>query len=159
MSSSEGVKVADAIATGLNAATFSRPFDAAVGYGLRLKLEDADTLRVDVAPVGTTAERDDRASIKWLSRIDIGVRYRFGMADQDATTGEVENDSVDTYRYLLQEIVQWCYENPRPSSYSHAVLAEDVDVRADVIQKHLDEWNQFTGIIRVVYATRTEFGV
>lgn len=158
MSSSEGGKVADALVAGLNGETFSKSFTAAVGYGLRLKLEDADTLRIDVAPAGTKAERDDRGSIKWLNQIDIGVRYRFGTGDQETTTGEIKNASVDAYRYLLQEIVQWCYENPRPASYSHAVLSDDIDVRGDVIQKHFDEWNQFTGIIRVVYATRTEFG-
>jgi hypothetical protein len=156
MSNSEGGKIADALVTDLNAGSFSKTFTCAVKYGIRLKLEDADTLHVDVAPAGAVSERHDRGTITWKNAIDIGVRYRFGTTERDGTTGEITTSAVDAYRYLLQEIVTWCYANPRLSTYTSAVLSDDVAIRADVIQKHFDEWNQFTAIARVIYQTDTE---
>jgi len=71
------------------------------------------------------------------------------------TTGEIKNASVDTFRYLLEELCAWCFSNARLTTYTNAVMPDDVEVRADVVQKHLDEWNQFTGIVRVMYQTET----
>lgn len=156
MSSSEGGKVADALVTDINGGTFTTTFTAAVGYGLRLRLEDADTLRVDVAPVKSSGVRQDRGTIKWLNEIDIGIRYRFGVSDQVSATGLVKASAVDTYRYLLQQIVEWCYSNARLTTYANAVMPDDTDVRADVVQKNLEEWNQFTGLVRVMYQTETD---
>lgn len=156
---SEGGRVAAAIAAGLSAATFSKPITAVVGYGLRLKLEDADTLRVDVAPFRSTAERETRGSVQWTHTIDIGVRYRFGLRDQDMGTGQITPESVDEYRCLLQEIVHWCFANSRLADLDlnvDAAMPADPEVRADVLAKHFDEWGQFTGLVRVQYMTVTE---
>ena len=152
-SSSEGGKVADAVVAGLNDGTFTTTFTTAVAYGLRLKLEDADTLRVDVAPVKSSPSRQARGYIKWLNTIDIGVRYRFGQSDLVSTTGLPSASAVDTYRYLHQQIIEWCFSNAKLSDY--IVMPSDPDMRADVVQKHLDEWNQFTAIVRVDYQTET----
>lgn len=158
MSTSEGGKVADALLADLNGdvGDFSKYFEAELGYGLRLKLDDADTLHVDVAPVRTTSERVTRGQIKWTSIIDVGVRYRFGPSDRHGDTGTVTNAAVEEYRYLLQEIVQWYYKKERLTSYDSAVIEDDADVRVDVVQKHFEEWSQFTGIARLQYRTETE---
>lgn len=156
---SEGGKVADAIVAGLNDETFSQTFTAAIAYGIRLKLEEADTLRVDVAPVRSSVASQTRGSLVWFNVVDIGVRYRFGTSDRVAGTGAIDPASVDDYRYLLQEISQWCYQERRLPTYQNAVMKSDLDVRADVIQKHLDEWSQFTGIVRVTYQTETELSM
>lgn len=156
---SEGGRLAAAIAGGLNGAKFSKPFTAAVGYGLRLKLEDADTLRVDVAPFRSTAELETRGSVRWTHVVDIGVRYRFGLRDQNTRTGQITPESVDEYRCLLQEIVHWCFSNRRLTDSNmnvDAAIVEDPEVRADVLAKHFDEWGQFTGLVRVQYMTVTE---
>lgn len=153
---SEAGKLAAALAAGLNAAEFSKDFDAAVGYGLRLRLEDADTLHVDVAPVRSTAEWETRGSVRWTHIVDIGVRYRFGTAEQDAATGLVTTDAVDAYRYLMQEIVAWCFSHARLVDLDldvDAAMPGDPEVRADVLAKHFDEWNQFTGLVRVQFQT------
>ena len=152
---SEGGRLAAAIAGSLNGAKFSKPFTAAVGYGLRLKLEDADTLRVDVAPFRSTAELETRGSVRWTHVVDIGVRYRFGLRDQNTRTGQITPESVDEYRCLLQEIVHWCFQQARLTDMNvDAAIVEDPSPRRRTA-KHFDEWGQFTGL-RVQYMTVTE---
>jgi len=156
---SEGGKLAAAIVAGLNAESFSKDFTAAVGYGVRLQLEDADTLHVDVAPVRSLTEWETRGSIQWTHIVDIGVRYRFGPSDRDGDTGLVTEAAVDAYRYLMQEIVAWCFSNARLTDLDldvSAMMPDDPEVRADVLAKHFDEWSQFTGLVRVQYRTITE---
>ncbi len=155
-SNSEGGKIADALVSGLNDASLSQSFTAAVGFSVRLQLEDAETLHVDVVPVKASAERHDRGAIAWGTPIDIGVRYRFPVDSRNSTTGAITAAAVETYRYLLQQIVEWVYANPRLSDYTTAVLSEDAEIRADVIPKHLEELGQFTGIARVTYHSETE---
>ena len=63
------------------------------------------------------------------------------------------------FRSLEQEIITWLFAQSRlavdPGSPA-PVMAEDPVVRVAWVPKHLHEWNQFTGIVRVAYETETE---
>lgn len=153
---SELEKVAEAVLNELAVHPFSIQFTPTRTYNPNLKLEDADTLRVDVVPVRSDPERQDRATIKWLTSIDIGVRFRFDAQHQDADTGEIETRHVDRFFKLEQEILRFFFQHDRLTNYDDAVLTLDPDLRVAWIPKHMAEWRQFTGIIRVTYQSETD---
>lgn len=152
---SELEKVAEAIRDELASGAFSKEFTPAETYDPDLKLEDADTLQVDVVPVRSEPERQDRGNIKWLNIIDIGIRYRFGTTHQDDATGEILNRHVHELFYLEQELVTFLFQHQKLTNHPNAALSEGPTVRIGWVTKHMSEWRQFTGIIRVTYQSET----
>jgi hypothetical protein len=149
-------KVAEAIRDELASGSFSKLFKPGETYDPKLQLEDADTLRVDVVPVRSEPERQDRGNIKWFNIVDIGVRFRFGTTHQNDSTGAILNRHIHGLFYLEQEIVTFLFQHQRLTNYDNAALSEDPVVRLGWSPKHMAEWRQFTGIIRVTYQTETE---
>lgn len=156
---SEIERVAQALCDEMAKATFSLEFAPTLNYDAQLELEDAATLHVDIVPVKAEPSRQDRGSIAWTHSIDIGIRMRFGTEHQDTTTGRIETQHVNALMYLEQEIIAWLYAQTRLTvdlGSPAPVMAEDPVVRVAWVPKHMHEWNQFTGIIRVAYETETE---
>lgn len=151
-------KVAEAIRDELAVGQFSKEFIPEESYDAKLKLEDADTLHVTVVPVRSEPERMDRGAIRWANLVDIGIRQRFSAIHQDDDTGAIENRHVHALLYLEQEIAQFFFNKPRLTNYDDAVLSDEYPptVRVGWVPKHMETWNQFTGIIRVAYNTETE---
>lgn len=156
---SEIERVAQALCDEMAKATFTLEFVPALNYDAQLELEDADTLHVDIVPVKHEPAREDRGAITWTHSIDIGIRLRFGTEHQDTTTGKIKTEHVNSLLYLEQEIIAWLFSQTRltvdPGS-PPPVMAEAPVVRVAWVPKHMHEWNQFTGIIRVAYDTETE---
>ena len=156
MNQSELEKVSEALRDELEAGVFSQDFTPGETFDPRMKLEDADTLKVDVVPVGVRPERENRGEIAWDSTCDIGVRYRFGTDEQDEDTGKTRNRHIHELFYLEQEIIQYLVRSSRLQYYDLARLME-FDIRVTWVPKHLEEWRQFTGILRVTYRSETTY--
>jgi hypothetical protein len=149
----EVVLVADAIAADLAAAAardeFSQEFVPARSYQSETRLEDLGTLHVDVVPVTPDPEVEARLSVACRSQVDVAIRKRLDGEELDPDTDRPLAASVDALMLLEQEIFCWLV-NRRLSTYSGAAFAGG-QVRAGWVPAHLDQLNQFTGILRVTY--------
>ena len=156
------ITVADAIVAELNAAsaagTFNRTFSATVLWAQRrIKLEETDVLRVDVAPIGYAKELVSRGSWSDTCRYDIGVRKRFVGSDQDSA-GEIIDDEITELITLLDQLVgffmpkQPSQDGRRLAAVPDAVWSPDreqTDVR--ITWDDLVQYRQFTGFFRLTY--------
>lgn len=154
---SELEKVAEALRDELTEGSFSEEFVPAESFNVRMKLEDADTLHVDVVPVGFPPLRENRGEIAWDSTCDIGIRYRFGATEQDEGTGKIRNRHIHELFSLEQQIIQFLVRTSELRYYQGNTRLMEFDLKVTWVPKHLDEWRQFTGIIRVMYRTETTY--
>jgi hypothetical protein len=150
------VDIADAITAALDTAAFSQAFTPVRSYAeWEDALEDLNTLHVDVVPVqtGPATELDDRADVEYDCEIDIGVRYRFGTADQVSATGRVDTAKVDELILLVQEIAEF-FMVDRLADANTAVW-QDTEIKLGWSRKHLRQLRQFFGFVRLTFkATR-----
>lgn len=139
------IDLADAIAAALNSTTFSQPFTAVRRYAdLDAKLETLD-LAVEVVPVERLdTQLEVRGAIRYLPACDIVIRKRVG---GDATG--VDRTQVDPLITLLLEINDWLAIR----ELEHQFTWQTTPIVTPVVHKHLREWHQYTGIIRVTYDT------
>lgn len=158
-------QVADAIVAELNAAAGSGAFgDEFVAMQARrsyacedMKLRDVGVLRVDVIPSVWQTELATRNSVKHTIGCDIGVRYRFPDDFQDAETGLVDSAPVDDLVALLHQL--WEYFMPATDSGDPRQLTdlpgaawESTEIKAPFVPQHLEEMQQYTGIVQVTFA-------
>lgn len=136
----------------LNVATLSKAFAASVEYDSELSLEDLDTLAVTVVPAGITQEPMARGSVGYNVQIDIAVRYRFGVTDQDSGTQAVDIGVIGEYGQLLEEIAE-CVAKPenRVLQTTPPASLQRNEIRAPWVPQHLHENRQFTAIVRATY--------
>jgi hypothetical protein len=147
---------ADAIAAELNDYTFTPPLEFERTYAdWSIALENASTLRGDVVPVqDPECELETRGSLIYRPRYDIVLRKKFAPADLESVAGHnerrVKKTAVDPLVNLLIDV------NTRLAA---RLLANDQDavwevpqIVAVVVHKHLKQWHQYTGIIRLTYA-------
>jgi hypothetical protein len=137
----ELVKVAEAIKEELNRRPFTLPFDAVRSYETDTELKDLGTLHVDVVAVNAPTSLDDRGSVGYACRVDIGVRKKLS---------QVDVDEVDRLMLLVQEIAE-SFIAIRLASYPGAAW-QSTDIRVWYVPRHLRELLQFTGIVRVEFA-------
>jgi hypothetical protein len=151
----ELVAVAEAIKEELNAQpqTFTLPFDAVRSYDTETELEDLDTLHVDVVPVKAPISLETQGSVEYRSAVDIGVRKKFGQADRDAS-GAIDIAKIDQLILLVQQIAEALIEM-RLTAHPDAAW-QSTEVRVWYVPRHLRELGQFTGIVRVEFATQRE---
>ena len=145
------VDVATAITAELAAASLGQTFVPARSYAdWDEQLEDAGTLHVDVVPVNyDESALDSRESIGYVVSCDVGIRKRFGTDDQEVSTGRIELAEIDDLVLLVEAIHEFFIER-RLAGYESAVWRE-TKIRSAYIRKHLREYRQFTGMIRVSY--------
>lgn len=148
------VDVADAVAAEINAATLSLDVDAVRGYETDAELEDLDELRLDVVPVRLAGDMHDRGSLFREVAVDVAIRKRFGLSDQD-NTGEISRESIDELVDLLEEIDDLLAGVTRLSTYSGASWFGS-EVRTPWMPDHLRQQRQYTGIVRVTYNVSTD---
>jgi len=153
MPTAEIVLVADAVAAELNAegANFSQEFTAVRGYQTDTELQDLGPLHVDVVPVTPDPVVEARWSVGCRNQIDVAIRKRFEGDAIDADTGRVTNTAIDAMMLLEQELFLYLV-NKNLATYQSAGYLEAV-IRAAWVPEHIDRFHQFTGIVRVTYAT------
>lgn len=149
------VKLADAIAAQINAADAAdftiSPNPTAVRSWAEWdeKLENLNTLYVDVVPAGISSELNDRGELVYTLETDIGVRKRFGQTDQASATGRINASALDELALLTEELHEF-FAADRPTTEQQAVWTE-VEYRAPYVRKHLRELRQWTSIVRVTH--------
>jgi hypothetical protein len=150
------LEIADAVVTALQAGTFSKAIEPIRSYAeWEESLEDFDELHVDVVPLqtGPATELDDRGSVEYTCEIDIGVRYRFGVPEQESTTGRVGIEEIDPFKLLIQEIAEF-FITDRFADSPFAVW-QDTEIKLSWSRKHLRQMRQFFGFVRLTFlATR-----
>jgi hypothetical protein len=148
---------ADAVMELLATGTFSKTIDPQVSYDTELLLENAGTLRVDVVAAALTAVADSRISLRYEAGIDIAVRYRFGLSEQE-TTGAVDVKEVGAFLQLLEEIGEHL-ATPANRHLPLKVMATWIsnEIRFPWVPDHLRQQRQYTGILRATYAVAKGF--
>lgn len=119
-----------------------------------VNLEDNETgLRVDVVPVGhTTVEIVDRQSIHYVTRVDVGLRYKFPAANTQTNTGRIDPAVIDELVLLSEGFIEFL-ESPahhRLTSYDDATFAS-LQVGVLASPTFLRDHRQFLAILRVSY--------
>lgn len=139
--------VADDLAAEMVNGLFSTDFTPERSYADEdMELTAAGELRVDVVIVGeANIELHDRAHLGADFILDIGVRYKFG-TDEQGADGRIANDAVAPYELLLQELLVFVAKKRLTDA-----VWKGSEVRTRRVNKHLREWKQFTGILRVTF--------
>ena len=157
------IALADLVTASLNEAQFGVDgFVAERNYAdWEDTLKDLDQLHIDVVPVGHPAsELATRGSTAYVCRIDIGIRKRFGEADQDTSTGRVGMEAVDKLVLLVERIHEhFAHSDNRRLSDTIDAAWNDTTIRSSWDRPHLREHRQFTGIIRLGYRVHQELEV
>lgn len=143
--------IADAVKDLLDAATLSKAFDVRLAYDTELQLEDLDTLSVDLVAAGLTVSSESRSSLEYNAVLDIAVRYRFGVAEQE-TDGSIAVEEIAEYLELLEEIGEHLADpdNRQLATTTPATWISN-EIRFPWVPEHLRNNRQYTGILRATY--------
>lgn len=143
--------IADAVKDLLDAATLSKAFDVRLAYDTELQLEDLDTLSVDLVAAGLTVSSESRSSLEYNAVLDIAVRYRFGVLEQE-TDGSIDVEEIAEYLELLEEIGEHL---AAPANRQLATTTPatwlNAEIRFPWVPEHLRSNRQYTGILRATY--------
>ena len=150
--------IGDAIVAEINAAAtageFNRTFAAKVLWGKRqIKLEELDTLRVDVAPINHSRILFARGVHLLEFNFHVGVRKRFVEADE-TNGGEISDDEIEGLATLLDELLTFFM--PRQTSESGRPLSTfptawvlgptgEMGIESTILWEDLEALRQFTG--------------
>lgn len=119
-------------------------------------LEQAGPLLVDVVPVTHPATKmATRGSIVYLTTLDVGVRKKFGPSQTDQDNGGIcKVAEVDRLVEFVQRVfsffvkeANWNLPDDDGSSWVSGTI------RMPYSRKHLEDYRQFTGIVRLQYQT------
>jgi hypothetical protein len=147
------LSVADGVTAMLRAATLRRPLPQAErGYAdWMVPLESITELLCDVVPVhNPKTELDERGAIKYSPQVDVVLRQRFALSDQDGATGRVDKAVVDELVALVEQINElFCGE--RMSAFKVATW-ETTDILAAFSKQHLRQHSQFTAVVRIGFS-------
>lgn len=147
------LEIADAIVTALNSATtLSQSFVAERSYAeWGEELKDIDSLRVDVVPLqtGPDAELSDRGTVEYKCEIDIGVRKRFAVPEQETGTGLIYLHEMDALVLLVQEIAEF-FMIDRLTDTNTAIW-ESTEIKLSWSRRYLREMRQFFGFVRLTF--------
>jgi hypothetical protein len=152
------IQTSDAVAAELNIPTghtWSLQFIAERTYAdFDLPLED-DAIRgkllCDVVPVSRliTDLESRGGSVAYEPSIDIVFRKKFEPADAQEDDGRLTKAAVDELVALVEEVNE--HFTPTALTTTDAATWKSTEIVAAVMHKHLREFNQFTGIIRLTF--------
>jgi hypothetical protein len=152
------VEVADAVKDAIEAHDFGVSFLCERSWAdWSLELEDADCLRVDVVPVGYS-EADIGASdnrVAYACQVDVAIRKRFGMSEQSALNGRIEDAQLDRLALLTEQIFEHLTKRAQ-RRLSSEITYSDARVLWQGNKRHLKEWRQYSGLIRMTYDVHRE---
>lgn len=141
-------EIAEAVVQELNTNPWRLAFTARRVEDNTIDLPDADTLHVDVMPgeVKVVAASDEATQYDCM--MDVAVRKRFGVSDQEEDTGEIDQAEIDLLRGMVQDIAE----------YFHQRELQDVAAVCvgEVFNPHgspamLREQRQFTAIVKLTF--------
>jgi hypothetical protein len=114
-------------------------------------LESITELLCDVVPVhNPKTELDERGAIKYSPQVDVVLRQRFALSDQDVATGRVDKAVVDELVALVEQINElFCGE--RMCAFKLATW-ETTDILAAFSKQHLRQHSQFTAVVRIGFS-------
>ena len=132
--------IADAVATEINAGSFSQPVSATREYLPAFELADMQTLRVTVVPKSVTTLPGGRAHNQYDYAIDVAVQKKLDAAD---------NTEIDELMTLVDELADHL-RFKRLTDYPNAawLKTENQPVYA---QEHLQELRQFTSVLTLTF--------
>lgn len=144
------IAIPKAIVADINDQDFGFEFVARRSYAnWRDKLEEQDTLHVDVVPVNKfDPVLHDRSEIMSLLSVDIVVRKRFGSSEVESD-GNIATAEVDALVQLTTDIGEH-YVADRVPDVDDAVWRE-TKVMAAYVPSHLRELRQYTGHVRITF--------
>lgn len=119
--------------------------------GVDLELEDAKILHVDFA-VHTTAQEVEHAArqrVAMVSPIDVVIRKKFGLADQEAATGRLQTEEIDRMMALIQALHLHVMAKQLEEFSSAAWV--NTELLAAPVKEHLRDLRQFTAILRLTF--------
>ena len=154
------IRTANAVVTELLAASFETSVTGKVFREYPIWDEDfkgLDTLRVSVVYVvhATEVLLDTQNSIQYLPAIDICIRKRFGIDDDDDTTGKLLLASIDPLVYLLEQIHEHfiAERNSIPLDDETTAKWLEADIKSWVNLKKLRK-GLFEGVVRITFSIR-----
>jgi len=145
------VTIADALTAELNAHDFGVQFKAERSYAdWDELLEELDTLRVDVVPVGYgDADLESRGTLHYLPAVDIGVRRHFGSGDEQENDGRIDQAQIDALVLLVEQIHAF-FTKQRPDDTVEAIWKQG-KVNVTFNRQMLRDHRQFMGIVRFTF--------
>src|SRR5262245_24348316 len=102
-------RIAEGVLAEVSKGQFSQDFEAERSYAdWELPLEEADCLRVDVVPVSNMpVALQTRGDASYKPSVDIVVRRKFGVPDQEERRGRIAIEEIDALVGLVEEIHQF----------------------------------------------------
>jgi hypothetical protein len=119
-------------------------------WDLELKSAETEKVRGDVVPLFSSGtELETRGSVLYELTLDIAIRRRFAASDVDEA-GRLYKAEIDQLVGVL-EAVHLHFVKSEPVSGVDWSPASDRRIQAWYVKKHLREWSQFTGIVRLPF--------
>ena len=156
------VEVAQALVVELTGAGLSQSFTPELSYAdWSYELPDLGTLHVDIVPADTLADIDVEAAGEFAVTVDVLIRQRFAIADQESSTGRIATADINALMLLVEEV--WRKLRPDPGASTGRLTTPgglsavwDPDPRRTrfvqhFVRQHLRQLGQFTGWLRFGY--------
>jgi hypothetical protein len=150
------------------AGAFSRAIQTERAYDTEMELEDTNIISVLCVPMVSKRRRESGGGPNggtWIRdvRLEILVRKRYSQSDYDAS-GKIVTASIDPYVELLEQIDNYLADSEHEvlTTMPTAEYTEPTEKNVDreIVKgcgvywfvKHLKDYHQFTGLIRVAYS-------
>jgi hypothetical protein len=147
------IDLADAVLADLEEQDFGVVIEWERSYAewdLELKSAETEKVRGDVVPVfNSSVGLETRGSLLYELTIDIAIRRRFAASDVDEA-GRLYKAEIDQLVGVL-EAVHKHFAKGSPTNETYWSPDDAERIQAWYVKKHLREWNQFTGIVRLPY--------
>jgi hypothetical protein len=154
------IQTADAVTAELNGHAFALEFTAERSYAdWDLALDDEaqrGILICDVVPVSrvVTDLETSGGSVAYEPATDIVFRKKFEPADASNDDGRLTLEAVDELVALIEEVTE--HFTPCALTATNPPRWKSTEIIAAVMHKHLREFNQYTGIIRLTFDASTD---
>lgn len=139
------IDIADAVVGELNAGSFMQEFTAVRAYRPQYELAELKDLRVTVVPAGVEETSAARTITQRDVSIDVGVQKKLTVADAE---------ELDPLMALVEEL-QSFFRRRRLSGYREAICVKTANEPLYSVE-HLDEFRQFTSVIRLTFRVLQE---
>lgn len=134
-------QIAEAVATEINAGTFTPAVTAVRSFRPQFDLKDLSDLKVTVVPKAIEASPADRSRLQRDCRIDVAVQKRVSATDASA--------EMDDLLQLADDIVAHMARRPLADQPAARWLA--VSQKPIYAVDHLEQYSVFTAVIELTY--------
>lgn len=134
-------QMAQAVATLLNGASFSIPFESQVLLKPLFDLMELGDLKVTVVPVSLGLEKIARGMSSGQYEIDIAIQQKLPAEDMDAV--------IESLMELVLEIASCLANSPIEYESSKHTTAIKTEIKPIYSMEHLAEYKVFTSVVTV----------